>query len=126
MTLNDGKKHYLADNPVATHFRRINCKEAECPNWEQGWKTTLPVGHELVEVARHCGRRFIETNRDDDVIELFFFPEQDCFEKHMEPIGRPTIFSEAELRDHRVVEGEEWMDDMREDHHKLGLIASKG
>lgn len=93
--------------PPASHFRPARCEEVECPNHEKGWVTVLdqnnPQHAGLFTALRDSGRRF-ERMRSEEAAErtgkalppgltaFVFGAGQQCFERHLVPVGRDPIF----------------------------------
>ena len=110
--------------PPDTHRRRASCAEVDCPNlsrarceavgcarFETGWRTVLPVGSPLLNVARTSGRRFLEKPPEAGLVEFVFAPGQQCFESphwaadagpcqvvHSVSLERPGIFAVRGMR----------------------------
>ncbi len=114
-------KTYGIRAPLATHWRKATCTEAECEGHRTGWvtvivETTPAAPAEGVSVTkmmalvdrdtmrayyiRHLsGRSFIESTDSSGATVFDFAPGQDCFDEHRVRVERPEIF---------VVRGGDW------------------
>jgi hypothetical protein len=77
------------------------CKDAGCPAWTHGWKTTLdertPFGRAQAHYIRwQSGRTFREQKTGDGKTVFVFEAHQRCFDEHK---TRPQLF---------LVEGGDW------------------
>lgn len=68
--------------------RPARCEEVDCPNYHNGWKTIVPAGSDLVDLARRSGRTFIELPAVAGLVEFRFAAGQQCFAEH-DAIGGP-------------------------------------
>lgn len=65
-------------------YRPASCAEAECPDYMNGWATTLDPATELgrsqiLYVRRDSRRLFTETALESGLIRFAFSPGQTCF-----------------------------------------------
>lgn len=91
-----GPEHYQTWQiaaPRSTHWRSATCAEVDCPNYRNGWKTIVPAGSDLEDLARRSGRAFAE-KPDGNLIEFTFHAGQPCFRAadHRMRVERPELF----------------------------------
>ena len=118
---------YKAQQPKETHFRRGICEEAGCPHYLLGWKTLIdtatPSGRERADYIRYeSERRFTEERGADSIIAFVFPAGQRCFRQHQVLLERPAVFS----KDGRQLDGQDWIDDMKEGLYKIGRKIQAG
>lgn len=90
------------------------CEEVDCANYKLGWKTILPVGSDLLQVARKSGRKYTEA-QEESLVTFTFAPGQPCFVTHWKQNERPFLFvmKDGDYRasqNARVVDPSEWVD----------------
>lgn len=126
-------------SPRSTHTRPATCQEVECPNYANGWRTTVdestPLGKRQAEYIRaKCGRRFREGKDTVGLTVFIFFAEQPCFSEHRLPIGIPPIFAnrDGDWRGNptgrvRVFgSGEEWADAFATEQDQINRMKERG
>lgn len=95
-------KSYHIARPLASHFRRATCQEANCSAYLRGWHTvidisrrargSLPSGAAQANYIRlHSGRRYSVT-QNGDLVTFTFAAGQQCFAEHRVPVGREPLF----------------------------------
>jgi hypothetical protein len=88
---------YQITSPLATHFRKGTCEEADCEAYQHGFRFRVDERTDLGQGQAHffrkeSGRRFVE-ERDDAGMTVFTFePGQQCFQTHQVPLERPAAF----------------------------------
>ena len=89
-----GKK--LVHVPRPEWWRRLSCKDVDCPAYTKGFDITLPVDRvDLIEAVRHDKtRHHTEVKAGDGLIQFRFPPGQNCYklEGHLRPVERDPIF----------------------------------
>lgn len=83
--------------PLATHFRKATCEEAECPAYLHGWVTRVQNSEQADYIRRHSGRSFEETEPGVFV----FKPGQVCF-------GAADHRVRLEREEHYLVRSGDW------------------
>jgi hypothetical protein len=98
----DQMKTYGLSAPQATHYRRASCREVECVNYANGWRSgfdvTDPVKANAARLIRlHSGRLFtVEEIRGGplNTVQMVIFtfgPGQECFQQHSVPLEREPV-----------------------------------
>ena len=89
-----GKK--MVHVPRPQWWKRLSCKDVDCPAYLNGFDITLPVDRQdLIETIRHDrSRHYTEAKAGDGLIQFKFPPVQNCFkhEAHLRPVVRDPIF----------------------------------
>jgi len=108
------------------HWRRVDCREVECPHYLLGWYTdvdeTTDFGQAQASYMRTSRRRHCkEEHLPSGLTRFHFEPGQTCFRStdtgHWLATGMPPIYS----KDRQPIEFERFTDGMNEDsyrHHK--------
>lgn len=83
--------------PLATHWRKGTCEEAECQPYLQGWGTPASAfNEEDVQRLKRMGYRWGVVQITDGQDHFWFEAGQQCFRSHAEPHmvqnGRPGLF----------------------------------
>lgn len=129
---------YQIASPLATHFRKGTCEEADCQAYQHGFRFRVDETTDLGQGQAHyfrkdAGRRFTE-ERDDAGLTVFTFkPGQQCFQDHQVPIDRPAAFLVRAgdithrgnvLRHH--TSGESFMDDLHTTTDRIVTAQQRG
>lgn len=138
-------------SPVATHFRRATCQEANCTAYSNGWtyvKEDLEREN-LYYLVTHAGKRYQEMltpvpqQAEDgawsfgpEKICLVFEPGQVCFQaaKHLVPLERPEFYfaGRGDFRSfqarqaRRFNRSEDWLDMFQNEQDKIITEIQKG
>ncbi len=129
-------KTYSIHQPVSAHTRIGTCQAANCPNYNQGWKTLIdldtPLGQEQWAYIRTCGKQFTEHQEGRRVVFVFEAGQQ-CFTEHHVQ-DRPQLFAvrdgdwrgnpSGRRRLHTTAEF--WQEDFAEHQAKLADEIEKG
>lgn len=129
-------KTYRIQQPLATHYRKVSCKEYGCNGYRNGFKTVVPaVSEQAAYIRGRSGRRFTES-RDGDMAIFEFPPEQQCFRSgdHRIPLDRPAFFSvvDGDFRGNPYgtrpvrMRPEDWVDDFANHQQDLADQHQKG
>lgn len=126
--------------PVATHFRKISCEEAECPQYARGWRMKIDLNTELGQKQAHyiknlAGRSYTKISAANGMVELEFKAGQPCFGEHQVPNGRPEIFRvkggdsrgnplRTPTRVHKKAEW--WLEEFQTNQDRLKTAEEKG
>jgi hypothetical protein len=86
-----GPPQAYTTHEIVRPLRIASCREAECDYWETGQTllidTHVPQGPErLIYIRLRSGRRFTETQIEDGVWKIYFYPHQSCFSTHRLPL----------------------------------------
>ena len=113
--------------PLATHFRVVTCKEAECPHWLMGWKTLIDESSQFGQaqahyIRRESGRRFTEAKDEGGLTVFTFPPGQQCFRQHRKALERDAVFR----KNGHEMWGPDWMDDNKETLYRIGQKTQEG
>lgn len=122
--------------PLATHFRKATCAEADCPHYLNGWRSVLPSGDPRCDYIRHAsGRRFTEQRLEGGLTEFTFPAGQQCFAAadHRIRLEREERFL-IRSGDHRgnpdgrvaEVGCASWVDDFGEHQERIADLAERG
>jgi len=137
-------KTYGLSAPQQTHYRRASCREVDCPNYLNGWRSgfdvTDPEKAEAVRLIRlHSGRLFTveelvgASGKVENVI-LTFGPGQECFLKHSIALERdPVLYvRHGDFRGndtgwkHVFGSNTDWVDDFGEHQEKIKDRVERG
>lgn len=140
----DKMKTYGLAAPQATHFRRASCREVDCPNYANGWRSGFDVTDaEQAAAARvirnQSGRLFTleelvgPSGRIERVV-FTFAPGQDCFLPHRMMLERDpiTYVRDGDWRGnesgfkHLFKDPEAWRDDFAEHQESIATLINRG
>lgn len=141
----DQMKTYGLSAPQATHYRRATCREVECVNYANGWRSgfdvTDPVKANAARLIRlHSGRLFtIEEIRGGplNTVQMVIFtfgPGQECFQQHSVALERePVLYvRDGDWRGndtgfkHVFGSNVDWVDDFGEHQEKIKAAFEQG
>lgn len=107
-------KTYGVAMPLRSHWRPASCEEVDCPNYLNGWVTTVDLGTDLgqkqADYIRHDRtRRHTEQHVSLTLVKFVFGPGMRCFRSadHRALIGRPPRY---------FVKGGDWRGNPRGEH----------
>jgi hypothetical protein len=106
--------------PKSTHYRKASCREVDCTNYKNGWRTTIDVADSLgrrqaAYIREHSGRSF-SVSQSGTRIAFTFRPGQSCFAEHKVPLERDPIhfIRGGDWREHTsrpvVMKRDDWLD----------------
>lgn len=123
---------YAIASPFETHYRPATCEEVDCEAHASGWVTRLDLTTDLGQqqgryIQDQSNRRY-KAVKTGEIVEITFFPGQQCFAQHRVALDRPAVFL---LRggDHRgnptgerpvMLDPDQWVDDFA--NHQLKLV----
>lgn len=118
--------------PLATHWRKATCEEADCAAYRNGWITRAQNPEQADYIKRHSGRSFIETAPG-----VFQFRRgQICFAAadHVVPLEREGIYvaRDGDWRGNptgrkRVhARPADWVDEFAEHQDRLKTLQERG
>lgn len=117
--------------PLATHWRKATCEEAQCAHFLNGWVTKCVTAEQMEYIRSLSGRVFEE--REPGV--FYFAPGQTCFrnDTHRVPVEREAIYTEF-VGDHRHTlsaprrydRAEQWVAEFAEHQEKLRAQQERG
>lgn len=140
----DRMKTYGLAQPQETHFRRASCREVDCPNYANGWRSGFDVTDaEQAAAARvirdKSGRLFtIEELRGPsgriERVVFTFGPGQECFLPHRVALERdPIVYvrdgdwrGNPTGRKHLFKGPEDWRDDFAEHQERMATFVERG
>jgi hypothetical protein len=140
----DQMKTYGLSAPQATHYRRASCKEVECPNYANGWRSgfnvTEPEQANAARIVRlHSGRLFTVEELADSLgkvekVIFTFGPGQECFQQHRVALERdPVLYvRDGDWRGndtgfkHVFGSNTDWVDDFGEHQEKIKAAFEQG
>ena len=128
---------YMISAPLSTHFRAATCKEVDCLDYINGWKSIIDESTDLGQkqaayIRHHSGRRFVEDRELEGLTTFVFFAEQECFRGHQVRVGRPEIYLKARgdwrgfVTPVRRLGVDDWVDDFQEHQDKLVRELERG
>lgn len=92
-------KTYAIDAPLSTHWRPATCVEVDCPNYLNGWVTTVETDTELGAAQSHyirndSGRFYIAEQIDMARMRFTFAAGQRCFKssEHRVRLDRQELY----------------------------------
>lgn len=87
-------KTFAITVPKATHTMPATCKQVDCPQYLNGWKTILDKSQmRLIHMVRTSGRSYKESV-EESIHTFVFEPGQPCFKAAEHSIQiRPEIYS---------------------------------
>ncbi len=130
-------KSYTVSSPFSTHWRNATCEEAECEEYQRGWKTMVDLDSELGQrqafyIVKESGRKF-QAERHGQIVEFIFEPGQKCFTQHKVRLERyPRFFVRdgdwrgnptGTVREHRDFDN--WCDDFAAHQDKLKTLLER-
>jgi hypothetical protein len=114
-----GMQNYRVESPLATHWRKASCEEADCAAQAYGWQTRIDLKAELGQKQAHyiralSGRKFTEqVDPDSDTVLFLFDADQTCFAQHQIPLERPELYVVDSAFGRRIhSSGDAWVDDL--------------
>jgi hypothetical protein len=126
-------KTYQIKQPKTGHTRIGSCEAANCPNYEHGWRTVVPIGSAASDYIRNkSGRHFREEVVDGQCV-FTFYPGQQCFTEH-HVTDRPQFFlvRDGDFRGNPTgrqrmhTQGSYWVEDFQENQAALAERLEKG
>ncbi len=125
--LTSPKRHFLADNPLPTHWRLATCREVDCPHYLLGWQTVVGSASPQAEyIRRESGRRLREERHADGLSRFVFEAGQKCFRQHKIQIGLPTIFSQRRNGTAKRQEFDRWQGEFQEHLDDIRILQKRG
>jgi len=129
-------KSYAILAPLPSHWRRANCAEVACPDFERGWRTLVPLADtDSQDAARNSGRAFVET-RDERHAVFTFRAGQPCFRAgaHRVRLDRDELFvirdgdwrGNPSGRQPVVLGSRSWVDDFGEHQDRIITQIERG
>lgn len=117
--------------PPETHWRPATSAEASCKYYLEGWKTVVSSdSQQAYYIRKHSGRRFVEQMREGGLVEFEFESGQDCFQGpnhyHKLPIGLDPLFIKETVHGRRLMEVNQFTDDMNETAHRINKAQKEG
>lgn len=119
-----------------SHTRPATCRETDCPNYLNGWKTILSVSQvDLIQAVRKCGKSYQESF-DGTTYTFTFEAGQSCFAERKHTIQvRPEIYI-VRGGDHRGnplgtparihTRPSDWVEDFAENVERLSEERKRG
>lgn len=139
----DKMKTYGLSAPQSTHYRRASCREVECANYANGWRSgfnvTQPEQAAAARVIRDkSGRLFTieEIKGASGRIEMVVFtfgPGQECFLPHRVALERdPVLYvrdgdwrGNPTGRKHVFKSNVDWVDDFGEHQQRMADLVNQ-
>lgn len=108
-------QEYRIAMPYDTHWGPATCEDIGCTAFLNGWKTVLPVGHDLIATLKRSGRTYREEPEDGGLVAFIFPAGQPCFQAstHRKQLDRPGLLihrNREEPGRGRVVTESEWIE----------------
>lgn len=130
-------KSYTVSAPLSSHWRNGTCEEADCPEYQHGWKTTVDLDSELGQrqayyIVKESGRSF-QVERHGQLVEFIFEAGQKCFTQHRIRLDRyPRFFvrggdwrqNTGLIREHSNFEN--WQEDFALHQDRLKTVIERG
>jgi hypothetical protein len=109
-------RSYSLKAPANTHRKSVNCQEANCQNYQNGWRIRVEgLDLEMLQAARNSGRKFTELQVAENETYLVFEAGQPCFKAgwHSVPLEREPFYlvREGQSRPKLHARGEDWVED---------------
>ena len=122
--MSKNKDHWRIVRPLSTHFRESSCQEVNCEKFNKGWHTVLKINNKkeahAIAYIRHSTMNFRERWVDLETIDIWFPPEQECFEglmgNHKTNLERDPFF----IKNDAFMEVNAWKDGIQERFYQLG------
>lgn len=115
---------YRVTAPAKTHLRPATCKEVDCANWQNGFRSVVDVSTDLGQrqaayIETLSARRFIRSQAGS-IVTYDFHPGQQCFQAHTVPLERPALYviRDGKARP-RTVSADEWVDRFADHTEKI-------
>ena len=148
---NSQTRHYVADVESPEFWDTVDCRQAGCRHYEEGFKSRVPYPSDMYDLIKHkSGRVFTETVQMIDpetdlppaFIELagdnavkdefpmmatFLFPAgQKCFSEHEGRNGRDPKLYVAGRGNLQYIDGDQWCYRFNEDIFRASQMAQRG
>lgn len=130
---------FSARAPLATHWRKATCAEAECASYLNGWVTRIDLGTQLGQRQYHFithdkERSYNEQQIDERFVEFTFPPGNRCFGKqHTISLERPNLYvvQDGDWRryvspEKRHTRAEFWIEEMQEHLDGWRTVQQRG
>lgn len=131
-------KTYSAVTPLETHFRPATCREVECEQQQNGWRTCVDTSTDLGArqanyIRLHSGRAF--TVIESAPLVTFVFPAgQECFRTHRVRQDKPEIYvaRDGDWRGNPTgrrrihANGADWLDDFATHQDQITTLIQRG
>ncbi len=122
---------FMVSRPKATHFQRIDCKEARCTHYAEGWLTIVPTdGPQADYIKTKSGRSFTIIQSETPGLTTFKFgAEQQCFRYHGKPKDKLENYGHrsrpgAQLRIHE--RSADWVEHYNDENYKTQRLIEQG
>lgn len=121
-------KSYRMVRPKDTHFKEATCNDVDCPHYNFGWFTTVPIGSPQEHYIRNQSGRQFTASSEDGLNVTFVFPAgQKCFQQHRVPLERPAISLIMNTQgQYNKVEFPRFVDDFNEQSYKINKARKEG
>lgn len=92
----------------------------DCPQYLNGWQTTVPMdGPQVFYIRNESGRRFVEQANSDGTVTLSFYAGQECFRRHLRKLDREAIYVHRTGHEPKRIEADRFVDTFQEETYKL-------
>jgi hypothetical protein len=135
-------KTYSWRAPLSTHWRPATCEEVDCPDFLNGFVTTVDtatdLGQKQYHFLTHDRKRSYSMQRVNDTLCKFVFrPGTICmrFRDHRAPIGRPPLFlvsggdwrgNPRQIPTTRHRTAENWIEDFSDHQDRISTAVQRG
>lgn len=122
-------------SPLETHTRPVSCKDADCEQYQNGWRLRVEgLPPDLLHMAKNSGRRYTVERISETETWLIYPAGQSCFKSpHRIDIGRPEfyLFGQGDWRSYnpgtaKRVSTEEWLDRFKTNQDALETVLKGG
>jgi hypothetical protein len=120
--------------PKKTHWRNATCSEVNCKPYQKGFRTIVGKDTQQAAYIRGhlkiggftCGRPYQEQITADGMA-IFTFPAgTECFDSHPVQVGRGDIFIKQTVERKSVLEPDQFIWLMNENHYAIKKALKEG
>lgn len=129
---------YSIASPIATHFRKATCEEADCEALKYGFKFEVDEKTDRGQAQAHyfrtaAGRKCTEHRTENGMTVFLFEAGQQCFQEHQVPLDRPALYvvRGGDIQHHGGIirqhtSGDSFMDDLHETTDRVVTAQQRG
>jgi hypothetical protein len=128
---------FQVDAPLATHWRRASCAEVDCPDYLNGFVTTVLAGSDDEDALKASGRKWSSTTANPDgTISYTFEAGTECWSsfRHRVRVREDSLWivrdgdwrGNPTGRARRHTRPADWVDEFADHQDKLAEAQRRG